>query len=399
MTETTLVDITLVDVGEGISEAQILEWLIAVGQNVSADQSVVLISTDKAAVELPAPVSGILREQLVQVGATVPVGSTLARIEATQQADGMLTSHITEPLASPKIDAVSSAATARLLARKLIAELATPSPSGPNGQILDEDVRRRADGNPVVEEASRRSHRDRADDERTPLRGMRLTVARSTTASWRDVPHIVEFRQIDATRLQQTREACRSQIESDKIHLTFLPFFVKATAVALSRHPSFNARLDMESEEIIQHQYCNIGIATAIESGLIVPVLRNVERQSVFDIAHALSTLIERARRQKLLISEMTDGTFTITNFGSYGTWLGTPIIRTPEVAIAGFGRIQPAVVPVDGMPVVRSMLPLSVATDHRLNDGRHLAAFVETIAELLTNPSALLPEKEGVQR
>jgi pyruvate dehydrogenase E2 component (dihydrolipoamide acetyltransferase) len=399
MTETALVDITLVDVGEGISEAQILEWLVAVGQNVSADQSVVLISTDKAAVELPAPVSGILREQLVQVGATVPVGSTLARIEATQPADGMLTSHVTEPWASPTIDAATSVPTVRPLARELNTELATPSPSGPNGQILDEDVSRPTDGTPSIEEASRRSQRDRVDDLRTPLRGMRLTIARSTTASWRDVPHIVEFRQIDATRLQQTREAYRSQIESDNIHLTFLPFFVKATAIALSRHPSFNAQLDMESEEIIQHQYCNIGIATAIDSGLTVPVLRNVEHQSVSDIAHALSTLIERARRQTLLISEMTGGTFTITNFGSYGTWLGTPIIRTPEVAIAGFGRIQPAVVAVDGMPVVRPVLPLSVATDHRLNDGLHLAAFVETIAELLANPSTLLTEKEGVQR
>jgi len=398
MTKTPLVDITLVDVGEGISEAQILEWLVAVGQNVSVDQSVVLISTDKATVELPAPESGILREQLVQVGATVPVGSTLARIEVAQKADGMLTSHVTEPSASPKIDAVSSVPTARLLAGKLNAELATPSPSGPNSQTLHEDVRRGAAGNPV-EEASRRSHRDRVDDERTPLGAMRLTVARSTTASWRDIPHIVEFRQIDATPLQQTREAYRSQIESDGVHLTFLPFFVKATAIALRRHPSFNARLDMEKEEIIQHQYCNIGIATAIDSGLIVPVLRNVERQSVFDIAHALSALIDRARKQTLPISEMTDGTFTITNFGSYGTWLGTPIIRTPEVAIAGFGRIQPAVVPVDGMPAVRPVLPLSVATDHRLNDGMHLAAFVETIAELLANPTTLLPEKEGVQR
>jgi pyruvate dehydrogenase E2 component (dihydrolipoamide acetyltransferase) len=311
----------------------------------------------------------------------------------------MLTSHITEPWASPKIDAVSSAPAARPLSRKLSAELAALSPSGPNGRTLHEDVRRPATGNPVAGETSPRSHRERAVDERTPLRGTRLAVTRSTTASWRDVPHIVEFRQIDATQLQQTREAYRSQIESDKIHLTFLPFFVKATAIALSRHPSFNARLDMESEEIIQYQYCNIGIATAIESGLIVPVLRNVEHQSVFDIAHALSALIERARRQTLPMNEMTGGTFTITNFGSYGTWLGTPIIRTPEVAIAGFGRIQPAVVPVDGIPAVRPVLPLSVATDHRLNDGMHLAAFVESIAELLANPSSLLTEKEGVRR
>jgi pyruvate/2-oxoglutarate dehydrogenase complex dihydrolipoamide acyltransferase (E2) component len=174
MTETAFVDVVLVDVGEGICEAQIVEWLVSVGQNVSADQAVVSISTDKATVELPAPASGILREQLVEVGGTVPVGSTPARIEVVQEADGMPTSHVADPWVSSKLDAASS-----------------------------------APGNSVAEEASLRSYLERALDERIPLRGNRLAVARSTTASWRDIPHIVEFRQIDATQLQQTREAYR----------------------------------------------------------------------------------------------------------------------------------------------------------------------------------------------
>jgi pyruvate/2-oxoglutarate dehydrogenase complex dihydrolipoamide acyltransferase (E2) component len=236
----------------------------------------------------------------------------------------------------------------------------------------------------------------KVDEERVPLRGVRLAVARSTTASWRDVPHIVEFRQIDATKLQEAREAHRSNSEHEKTHLTFLPFFVKAAAVALAEHPSFNARFDIDKQEIIYYRHCNIGIATATEAGLTVPVLQNVEHQSLLEIARALDTLIDRTRKQQLSVAEITKGTFTITNFGSYGTWLGTPIIRAPEVAIVGFGRIQDSVLAVDGAPAVRPVLPICAATDHRLNDGIHLAAFLDTLTQLLLDPSMFLHETTG---
>jgi pyruvate dehydrogenase E2 component (dihydrolipoamide acetyltransferase) len=229
-----------------------------------------------------------------------------------------------------------------------------------------------------------------------PLSRTRLAIARATSASWRDVPHIVEFRQMDATQLERAKDVYRSRAVQEGGRLTFLPFFVKAVATALARHPSFNARLDMDCEEIICSGHCNIGIATATEAGLIVPVLRNVESLSILEIALALDNLVDRAKRHVLSPSDLAGGSFTITNFGSYGTWLGTPIIRAPEVAIVGFGRIQQAVLAIEGAAAVRPVLPISAATDHRVHDGIHLAAFLDTITELLSDPLKFFAEDKG---
>jgi pyruvate/2-oxoglutarate dehydrogenase complex dihydrolipoamide acyltransferase (E2) component len=406
MSETTLVDVTLPDVGEGIAEAQIVEWLVAPGQTVSEDQSIVVITTDKAAVELPAPVSGILREQAVQMGAIVTVGSLLARIEASGQAAEKLTSSLAEspsrpaPQASVRIPSVAAAPSTRLLARKLKVDLGRLSGSGPKGRILDNDVRKAAAQNNAGASSCRQSPEgsrpDQENDISVPLSRPRLAIAHATTASWRAVPHIVEFRQIDATQLQRAQELHRSREEQKGGRLTFLPFLVKAVATSLARHPSFNARLDMGREEIIYRHHCNIGIATATEAGITVPVLRDVEHLSILEIALALDHLIDRARRQVLSPSDLAGGSFTITNFGSYGTWLGTPIIREPEVAIVGFGRIQQSVLAIDGAPAVRPVLPISAATDHRVHDGIHLAAFLDTITESLSNPLTFFADLKG---
>jgi pyruvate dehydrogenase E2 component (dihydrolipoamide acetyltransferase) len=406
MSETTLVDVTLADVSEGIAEAQVVEWLVAIGQAVSEDEPIIVISTDKAVVELPAPASGILREQTVPAGATVSVGSLLARIEATREAAAKLIPGTarSSPSSAPQPSIITpvtiAAPSTRLLARQLNVDLAALSGSGPGGRILADDVRQVASRNSGNTSSGQKSQQGpasaQADEKRVPLRGVRLAVARSTASSWRDVPHIVEFRRIDATKLQQAREANRSHSEHEGPGLTFLPFFVKAAAVALLEHPNFNARLDMDNQEIIYYRHCNIGIATATEAGLTIPVLGNVEHQSLMEIAQGLDTLIDRAKTQKLSVAETTKGTFTITNFGSYGTWLGTPIIRAPEVAIVGFGRIQDAVLAVDGAPVVRPVLPICAATDHRLNDGIHLAAFLDTLTKSLLDPSIFLPEIKG---
>jgi pyruvate dehydrogenase E2 component (dihydrolipoamide acetyltransferase) len=406
MTGTALIDVTLPDVGEGIAEAQIVEWLVALGQSVSEDQSIVLISTDKAAVELPAPASGILREQAVSIGATVTVGSLLARIEASEEAAKKLTSSLATSSSGPsaqttaRISGVAAAPSTRLLARHLKVDLGSFSGSGPNGRVVDDDVRKaaaRINASVTIRRNSPpASHAAPGGDTCVPLSRTRLAIARATTASWREVPHIVEFRQIDATELQRSKEVHRSRAEHEGVRLSFLPFFVKAAATALARHPTFNARLDMDREEIICSRHCNIGIATATEAGLVVPVLRNVESLSIREIALALDNLIDRAKRQVLSPSDLAGGSFTITNFGSYGTWLGTPIIRAPEVAIVGFGRIQQSVLAVDGAPAVRPVLPISAATDHRVHDGIHLAAFLDTITELLSDPLKFFAEDTG---
>jgi len=406
MSGTALVDVTLPDVGEGIAEAQILEWLVAPGQAVAEDQPIILISTDKAAVELPAPASGILREQTVEIGATVEVGSLLARIEAPQEAAEKLTSSFAKSSREPasqtsaRISGVTAAPSTRLLARQLKVDLGSLSGSGPNGRILDDDVRKAAartkSGTPLRRQSPQSSRAAQGNDTSVPLSRTRFAIARTMAASWREVPHIVEFRQIDATQLQRAKETYRSRIDQKQGRLTFLPFFVKAAAMALARHPSFNARLDMDCEEIICSRHYNIGIATATDAGLIVPVLPNVENLSLVEIAVTLDDLIDRAKRQVLSPGELAGGSFTITNFGSYGTWLGTPIIRAPEVAIVGFGKIQESVLAIDGAPAVRPVLPISAATDHRVHDGIHLAAFLDTISELLSDPVKFFAEDKG---
>jgi len=405
MSATAMVDVTLPDVGEGIAEAQIVEWLVAPGQAVSEDQSIVLISTDKAAVELPAPTAGILREQAVPIGATVTVGSLLARIEASEAAAERLSSSFTKSRTEPaskitaRIPGVAAAPSTRLLARQLKVDLGRLSGSGPNGRILDDDVRKAAgigSGANVPRQSSGGSHLEQGDAIAIPLSRTRLAIALATTASWRDVPHIVEFRQIDATQLKRALEAYRSSAKHQGGRLTVLPFFAKAVAAALARHPTFNARLDMDRGEIHQSRHCNIGIATATEAGLIVPVLRNVENLSTSEIALALDQLVDRARKQASMPSDLDGGSFTITNFGSYGTWLGTPIIRAPEVAIVGFGRIQEAVLAVDGAPAVCPVLPISAATDHRVHDGVHLAAFLDTLTESLSDSLIFSEDKGG---
>lgn len=336
MTKTTMIDVTLHDVGEGLAEAEIIEWLVAPGQAVTEDQMIVVISTDKASVELPAPASGILREQAVPVGTTVAVGTLLARIEVAECAAEKLAGGAAQPVA-PAV------------------------PSQP----------------------------EQPSEQRIPFSRARLAIARAVAAAWREVPHIVEFRQIDATELQRARHAYRVEAERQGLHLTYLPFFAKAASIALMKHPGFNASVDMSRGEAVHYRHCHIGIATASDAGLLVPVLRNAETLSIMELARALDALVDRAKRQTLSADDLTAGTCTITNFGSYGTWLGTPIIRSPEVAIIGFGRIQPGVLAVGEVATVLPVLPICVATDHRINDGVHLAGFLDTLTDALSNPAA----------
>ena len=224
-----------------------------------------------------------------------------------------------------------------------------------------------------------------------PLRGLRRRIAQSMTESWRTIPHITAMREIDAEQLVAARTSLRAEFEDSGVNLTYLPLFIKAVVAALKRHPSFNATLDIDNGQIIYRHRYNIGIATATPEGLIVPVIHDADAKSLFDIAREIGSLSEAARVRKVAVEQLRNGTFTITNFGSYGGWLGTPIIRPPEVGIAGFGRIREAVVPVDGQPAIRRVLPLVVATDHRLNDGEQSGGFMNTLTTFLSEPIRML--------
>lgn len=396
----------LPDVGEGLGEAEIVAWAVGVGDEVREDQPIVSVSTDKSVVDIPAPASGRIVALGGDVGDVLPVGSLLALIEVVAGGDGEeappAAGAAPQPSGAPARAAVRAAPSTRRLATQLDVDLAAVDGAGPNGRITADDVRAAAAAAggaraPEARDAPGTEAPPPAPapapppaDETVPLRGIRRQVARTMSTAWQ-VPHITDFREVDASELVRAHGRLRRRLADRGIRLTFMPLFVKAVAVALRAHPRFNARIDVEGGTITYLAACHIGIATATDDGLVVPVLRDADRKSLQQVAEELARLAETARGARLEPGDTAEGTFTISNFGSYGTRLGTPIIRPPEVGIVGFGRIADAVVPVDGQPAVRPVLPLAVTTDHRLNDGAGLGAFAATLTDLLADPVLLL--------
>ena len=401
----------LPDIGEGLGEGEIVRWLVAPGAPVQADQIMVEVETDKAVVEIPAPVGGTLKAVGGAPGEVVAVGALLAVIDtgadgapasaapaaAAPAAPEPAPAAAPEPApAAPRPGRVLAAPAVRKRAVELGVDLAAIAGSGPQGRVTREDLERAAAGEAAPQApagarpAGERVPPPQRVDEVVPLRGLRKTIAESMTASLQ-VPHITDWYRADAGELIAARAALKEEFAARGVKLTFLPFFVKACVLALQRVPSMNAVLDMEKGEITYRKRFNIGVATATDAGLIVPVLHDADLKSIFELAVEIAELAELTRSRKVPRERLIEGTFTITNFGSYGARMGTPILRPPEAGIAGFGAIRDEVVPVDGAAAVRPVLPVCASTDHRLNDGAELWAFVRTVSELLERPTRLL--------
>jgi pyruvate dehydrogenase E2 component (dihydrolipoamide acetyltransferase) len=389
----------LPDVGEGLVEAEIVQWLVSEGDTVVVDQPVVTVQTGKALVDLPTPYAGAIIALAAPEGATVEVGKALFTVRESGPAGTQ-----SLPPASG-VDRFLASPSTRRLARELGVDLSVVTPTGPGARILATDVAAAATGGAPAPSASSEagavaapaaltqgvaSAEPGGNDERLiPLRGLRREIANSMTVAWQ-VPHITEFREVDATALLAVHARLRLSIADAGRKLTFLPFFLRACAAALRRHPRFNASLDLENSQIIEHGQVNIGVATASPDGLLVPVVRDADELSLLSLVQCIDNLTSAARTRTATREDLSGGTFTVTNFGSFGTWLGTPVIRPPEGAIAGFGRISDRVVAVDGQPAVRKTLPIVVAADHRLNDGADLAAFINEIAAYVSDPVRL---------
>ena len=409
----------LPDVGEGIAEAELVEWMVAVGDTVIEDQTIAVIETDKSQLELPSPVAGTVTSLDAAEGTVVKVGSLLISI-ATSNARASVEEAVREPTVQtdpsplqhrdiPKVNPADASGqrglrplaspSTRKLARSKGVDLSQIIGSGPHGRILaidlDNSITTVTDNTPIdtVIQATA-PQRDRSERTETviELRGLRRQIANSMTEALR-IPHVIEFREIDATAILAARATLKPHFERDGIRLSILPFLAKACAWALARNPTFNARFDPDAGRLTQFDAVHLGIATSTDDGLIVPVLHDMDQLSLRQIAQEIDPLAEAARTRKASLAQLSGGTFTLTNFGSFGTWLGTPIIHSPEVAIAGFGRIQDKVIAIDGSPAVRPVLPIVVAADHRINDGADLGALVGDIATVLLDPILLLDE------
>ena len=397
----------LPDIGEGLTEAEIIEWKVGVGDHVVEHQTVVAVETDKARVELPAPASGTVVSLGAEEGDVLQVGAVLMTIaaeelvsaehpmdEGDERSDASPEARppakelgAMEPSAGERPQRTLAAPSTRRLARELDVELGTIVGSGPNGRIVDRDVRAAA-ARPLERGSEPESARE--FDRPQPLRGLRRAMARSMTAAW-NIPHITELREVDATGLVRVQRALRESAGRHDLRFGFAPLLVKITAAALAAHPGLNATFDPDEGLLTVHRRANVGVAMDTPDGLMVPVVRDVAVRSVLEVAREIHALGEAARERKLSPDQLSGGSFTVTNTGAYGGQFGTPMLRPPEVAIAGFGRTADAVAAVDGQPVVRPALPISVSVDHRVVTGGELGRFITTIEELVGDPELLL--------
>ncbi|HEX4994396.1 MAG TPA: dihydrolipoamide acetyltransferase family protein [Methylomirabilota bacterium] len=425
---------SLPDLGEGLIEAEIVAVLVHEGDVIREDAPLLEVETDKAQVEIPSPMGGRVEKIHVAPGQTVKVGAPLVTFAdwvaepAAAPAPGR-----SVPAATPAAGAAPAAAPARApaaappapaaaraegpvaatpatrrLARELSVDLKTVRGTGAGGRVLDEDVRAAAaapqgtaapagPAKPLASVGREAPPLPRFEQwgpvERAPLSHLRRTIAERMTLSATLVPHVTHFDRADITDLDAIITRNLEAARAKGVTLTLTSFLLKATALALLRHPTFNASLDPGAGEVVLKRYYSLGVAVATERGLIVPVLREIDRKPVLEIARDLAALARRVRDGKATLDDLRGGTFTITNIGVLGGTAAIPIINYPEVAILAVARARQEAVVRLGQIVPRLMLPLTLTFDHRVADGADGARFATEIVQLLEAPERLLGE------
>ncbi|HET6370431.1 MAG TPA: dihydrolipoamide acetyltransferase family protein [Nitrospiria bacterium] len=406
------------DVGEGIVEGEIVRWLVAEGESVKEDQPLVEVETDKAVVTLPSPFSGKVVKCHVKEGGLIHVGETLVTYgngegtasphkekkkdsasvvgrlpesedeeETVVRAAGTVGKGVTPLRAIPSV---------RALAKELGVDLSRVKGTGPEGRITRRDVERAAEkivpkSAPVTKIVP--ESLSYGPIERVPLRGLRRSSARHVAQSAARVAAVTFMNEADITDLEKVRFKEKKVAEAKGYKLTYLPFIMRGVIAGLKAYPYLNATLDEESEEIILKKYYNIGIAVDTADGLMVFVIKQADQKSILDLAEEISTMIEKAERRKIDLSELKGGSFTITNYGVIGGTYGTPIINYPEVAILGVGKVLEKPVIKEGAIVARKMLPLSLTFDHRVINGAEAARFMNEVVRHIEDPDLMLIE------
>ncbi|WP_029332531.1 dihydrolipoamide acetyltransferase family protein [Exiguobacterium oxidotolerans] len=403
-----MTEVKLHDVGEGMTEGEIAHYLVKIGDHVTLDQPVVEVSTDKMVAELPAPVSGVIKDILIPIGQTVTVGTTLLLIESGDE-EAATPETVTES-SRPVVNARTPLAvqTRRVLATPYTRKIArdhgidieqVPA-SDPSGRVSEEDVLqfvaqpepvspKTETETPEVKAAPETGHSP-ANPVTLPFRGIRKQIAKKMTQSLFTIPHVTHFEEIDMTRLL----VLRAELKANGTPISVNAFFVKALVVALKDFPVFNAKLDEANDQIILEQEYHIGIATETEDGLIVPVVRQADQLSLRVLHEQLAGLQTRAKTNELRAGDLKASTFTMSNVGPLGSTGATPIINYPETALIAFHKTKKrACVDENDQIVVRSMMNVSMSFDHRVADGATAVAFTNRFAGLIEQPTTLLME------
>ncbi|PRP91299.1 Dihydrolipoyllysine-residue succinyltransferase component of 2-oxoglutarate dehydrogenase complex [Enhygromyxa salina] len=399
--------------GESITEAIVAKWLKQPGDAIAADEPVVELETDKITVELPSPDAGVLGRQLATEGDTVNVGDAIFEVEAgASAAAGAKAEAGAAADAAAQAEAVESAAAkpapapaepaepatqpaampaARAEAARTGVDLAGVEGTGRGGRLLKEDVQRAAAAKPAAAPAARPAAKPAGERERrVKMRPLRKTIAARLVAAQQEAAILTTFNEVDMSAVMQTRKAFKQDfIDAHGVKLGFMSFFVKAAVSALEAFPSVNAEID--GDEIVYKQYYNVGVAVGGGKGLVVPVVRDADALGFAAIEQEIGRLAKLARDNKLKLSDLSDGTFTISNGGIYGSMLSTPILNTPQTGILGLHNIVQRPVAVDGKVEIRPIMYLALSYDHRLVDGREAVQFLIHIKQAIEDPRRLL--------
>jgi pyruvate dehydrogenase E2 component (dihydrolipoamide acetyltransferase) len=418
-------DFKLPDIGEGVTEGEIVQWFVAAGDAVVEDEPMVEVMTDKATVTIGAPCDARVERLCFDVGAVAQVGQVLLTLESAGASSEEGARRSSRPAASAvgKIrDRVPGARlfgtgagsetraresrpgpgsrergtgttyfqakplatpATRRLAKELGVDLRRVRPGAADERVSEADVVAAATGDQALGTL----------EEREPIVGMRRTIAERMHRSKMTAAHFTFVEECDASRLVELRQRLLPDAERQGIPLTILPFIVKAVADTLPRHPILNAAVDEQSQELVYKKYYNIGIATATEAGLMVPVVKNADRLSLLELASRIESLARSARDGTIAAGDLRGSTFTVTSLGKQGGLLATPILNHPELGILGVHRIKEKPIVRDGEIVIGKVMLLSLSLDHRIVDGHVGAAFAYDLIETLENPERLFHE------
>ncbi len=433
-----LKNVELPEIGEGVNEGELVTWLVQPGDTIEVDQPIVELMTDKATVEVPSTVAGTVKDLKFSEGDTIEVGQTIITVEEgvagasapapkqeaatpapTQQAPavqvaatpdqqpavasggGMAT--ITPPPAAANVLATPST---RRLARETNVDINTVAGTGLAGRVTRDDVMGAANGaGAVAAGAPTMAPQAKSSvpvwtppqgfttggEERVPLKGIRKKIAENMQMAKRIVPHFTLMDEANVTKLIELRNELKPVAEKMGIKVTYMPFVMKALMATVREFPKFNGMIDDAAQEIVFKKYFNVGFAADTPNGLLVPVIKNADQKTIYQLSQEIVDLATRARDGKLALDEMKGATFTVTNIGSVGGTYATPIINHPEVAIFGMYKIQERPIIVDGELDVASFMNFTVTCDHRLIDGAEAARFLSAFIARIESPGRLM--------
>ncbi|MET4653564.1 pyruvate dehydrogenase E2 component (dihydrolipoamide acetyltransferase) [Exiguobacterium sp. PvP048] len=429
-----LFEFKLPDIGEGIHEGEIVKWFVKAGDTVKEDDILLEVQNDKAVVEIPSPVDGTVKEVKVDEGIVAVVGDVLITFdvegegsapseeEAPEQpkaADNAKDVQDTDKKVEDKPNEVQIHKSERVIAMPSVRKYAREKGvdirevqgSGDNGRVVKEDIDAFANGGqsstaPAAEEKAPAAQASASKSEVKPyvaaqpefetrekIKGIRKAISKAMVNSKHTAPHVTLMDEVDVTNLVALRKNFKEVAAAQGTKLTYLPFVVKALTAAAKKYPAINASIDDVNEEVVYKNYFNIGIAADTDNGLVVPVVKDADRKSIFGLADNINDLAGKARDGKLSGDEMKGGSITITNIGSAGGQWFTPVINHPEVAILGIGRIAEKAVVKNGEIVAAPVLALSFSFDHRLIDGATAQNALNLVKRLLNDPQLLIME------